>query len=804
MEYLTPERLRNAAIVAGAGVVSYTIYRYAFPPDNPRSSFFASFLGDDHPKSFCCPITYELMEDPVFTADGHTFDREAILHWLREHNTSPVTGLPLPDLTIRPNHALRGEIADYRQARNLPEMVPLTSMQPQHAQEPTRATTTVVHNGRVLHLGRLTPQPAAPGQQHLRVRQRQYVIERLQRLQRQQRQQRQQGQQHQHQQRQQRQQGQRGDQSPQQAQPAHPSQQEQDQAQDSALSLPVPDLDPISEQSVSAAIEIAAQSGVNLSGMRPRILLEFVTQVLTQPPFPTVSFRDHLRTRVGLDPPSENFPRWALETVAVLLMLFGRAFGAGSLTVFRAYLAQIQSLVPDDMAEIGIPLELSTAIANDDLEAVRSAMSSDYGLHRHLSLFSAFACQHGASQTLDLLMQIANSSRITTADGPLHRCADMVTALGHAVVGNQVDFVKQLIESGADVNLAPASSSIGPLQLAAALGHTEILSMLLEAGATPTAYMGRVRGSSPLPLAAAAGHVACCRALIEFERPLLTLMDAMCMARPIVFACEHGQLAVVKLFVSMGVNIEEQGPLIPATLSFEKLTEYLLQAGSDPNVQLPNQNTMLQIAMMNDCRETFELLLEYGADPNRRGSNEHSTLHVACSAGKVEYVGLLLQHDGVELECKTVNNSTPLILACWGGHVEIVRMLLYVGADLFAQTSDGDTCLHQAAYHGYYEVLLTLLHHQDAQRPVPDGLILSWWRGLEGTREGRLKLVDMRKHDGSTALHIAAARNAVSAVQVLIDHGANKESVTRAGQTAFALVNDNPSFNPRIVDLLRV
>jgi hypothetical protein len=38
-------------------------------------------------------ITQELMEDPVFTADGHTYERWAITKWLNEKKTSPQTGL---------------------------------------------------------------------------------------------------------------------------------------------------------------------------------------------------------------------------------------------------------------------------------------------------------------------------------------------------------------------------------------------------------------------------------------------------------------------------------------------------------------------------------------------------------------------------------------------------------------------------------------------------------------------------------------------------------------------------------------
>ena len=41
----------------------------------------------------CCPITLELLEDPVIAADGHTYTRRAIEDWLKENNTSPKTGV---------------------------------------------------------------------------------------------------------------------------------------------------------------------------------------------------------------------------------------------------------------------------------------------------------------------------------------------------------------------------------------------------------------------------------------------------------------------------------------------------------------------------------------------------------------------------------------------------------------------------------------------------------------------------------------------------------------------------------------
>ncbi|UJR17797.1 hypothetical protein I4U23_004696 [Adineta vaga] len=38
-----------------------------------------------------CPITLQLFRDPVIAADGHVYEREAIIQWINEHGTSPFT-----------------------------------------------------------------------------------------------------------------------------------------------------------------------------------------------------------------------------------------------------------------------------------------------------------------------------------------------------------------------------------------------------------------------------------------------------------------------------------------------------------------------------------------------------------------------------------------------------------------------------------------------------------------------------------------------------------------------------------------
>lgn len=60
---------------------------------------------------FICPITYELMREPVVASDGHTYEKHAIEKWLKTNHTSPRSGEPM-DSVIIPNINLKKLIQD--------------------------------------------------------------------------------------------------------------------------------------------------------------------------------------------------------------------------------------------------------------------------------------------------------------------------------------------------------------------------------------------------------------------------------------------------------------------------------------------------------------------------------------------------------------------------------------------------------------------------------------------------------------------------------------------------------------------
>lgn len=64
------------------------------------------------PHEHFCPITLQVMVDPVIALDGNSYERTAIFHWLQHHSESPINRIPM-DTTLIPNHNLRKLIEDW-------------------------------------------------------------------------------------------------------------------------------------------------------------------------------------------------------------------------------------------------------------------------------------------------------------------------------------------------------------------------------------------------------------------------------------------------------------------------------------------------------------------------------------------------------------------------------------------------------------------------------------------------------------------------------------------------------------------
>jgi hypothetical protein len=97
------------------------------------------------PHEFFCPITLELMQDPVSARDGHTYERSAIENWFAQSSqsgrtaTSPKTG-DLIGRQLLPNHTVRTLIEEAKTGEVQEVAVePVVAVEPDLTVEPDLA-----------------------------------------------------------------------------------------------------------------------------------------------------------------------------------------------------------------------------------------------------------------------------------------------------------------------------------------------------------------------------------------------------------------------------------------------------------------------------------------------------------------------------------------------------------------------------------------------------------------------------------------------------------------------------------------
>ncbi|KAH7526427.1 hypothetical protein JRO89_XSUnG0056400 [Xanthoceras sorbifolium] len=83
------------------------------------------------PDDFRCPISLELMKDPVIVSTGQTYERSCIEKWLEAgHGTCPKTQQALTSTALTPNYALRSLIAQWCEANGIEPPKRPSSSQP--------------------------------------------------------------------------------------------------------------------------------------------------------------------------------------------------------------------------------------------------------------------------------------------------------------------------------------------------------------------------------------------------------------------------------------------------------------------------------------------------------------------------------------------------------------------------------------------------------------------------------------------------------------------------------------------------
>ncbi|CAF1690039.1 unnamed protein product, partial [Adineta ricciae] len=63
--------------------------------------------------SLICPITKQLFSVPVIADDGYTYEESAIVSWIQENHTSPMTRQALNLRNLRPNRTIKNLVEEF-------------------------------------------------------------------------------------------------------------------------------------------------------------------------------------------------------------------------------------------------------------------------------------------------------------------------------------------------------------------------------------------------------------------------------------------------------------------------------------------------------------------------------------------------------------------------------------------------------------------------------------------------------------------------------------------------------------------
>jgi ankyrin repeat protein len=220
--------------------------------------------------------------------------------------------------------------------------------------------------------------------------------------------------------------------------------------------------------------------------------------------------------------------------------------------------------------------------------------------------------------------------------------------------------VPVLLEAGANPNLTYGAET--PLYRACGIPLVDdvfvldVVALLLKHGATK--YIdGHPRESPPLGLAAALGASQLVRLLLQnganVDGGLLGDNFQRSQRYPLLLACAGKR-----------VNLEA--------------VQILLEAGANVKSAAPDGRTALHLSIRSAIQLT-ELLLRYGAGVNVSAADGSLALHDAVREDNVAAVRMLIEH-GSSLDLEDETGRTPLVIAVESRHLQTSQILIDAGA----------------------------------------------------------------------------------------------------------------------------
>jgi hypothetical protein len=302
-----------------------------------------------------------------------------------------------------------------------------------------------------------------------------------------------------------------------------------------------------------------------------------------------------------------------------------------------------------------------------------------------------------------------------------------------------------------------AQAEFDRLSIAAQVGDRLLFQQLLEAE-----MHKQRRADEPTLLISAvmAGRPEIVQALIDAGADVNAQMEMLCPFSALEFAIEDGHTEIVKLLLQAGASFQVEAGFCllvdAAERSNADIVQLLIDAGLGVNAQNDQAETPLTVACRSTQVEIVQTLIAAGADVHQRGWQEMMPIVTVFYAVQSEFELVEVDADGSEKI------------------TQIVQQLITAGANLNDRDVLGKTPLMLAIEHRNFEAATCLIQagaDVNAIMQVDEDSIFSY-----GTNQSCQR-----------ALHLAIAARDLTAIEFLLEAGADPTLPNSDGITAFEL-----------------
>ena len=338
--------------------------------------------------------------------------------------------------------------------------------------------------------------------------------------------------------------------------------------------------------------------------------------------------------------------------------------------------------------------------------ATRMAKTHRIGARVSSVLFLVpFLIGAGFSSAADPIVEAAKEGDVATVRQLIESGADVnvaegdgMTSLHWAAGRGYVEVTRLLLEAGADVAVGTWIGTYTPLHLAVRGGHTAVSKLLIEAGADITAATTN-SGVTPLHLAAAAeGGEDIVAALIGAGADV-NAKESVAGQTPLMFAASYGRTESVERLLAAGADAAVTTRVVDA---LEQLRTDLGAGAALREELAPRMGTPSSSQVQAAIGEQRALLSDGGL-----GAPELDLVSALVGPGSERGASGI----GVrEFLVRRTGGMTALLHAAREGHIGAAMALLDGGADVNqVSASDATSPLLVAALNGRFDLMLQLL-----------------------------------------------------------------------------------------------